>query len=206
MLPAESLIPFIIASALLAIAPGPDNIFVLTQSTVYGKRTGIMITLGLCTGVIFHTSLVALGVATLLQTSGWAFGVLKTLGAAYLLYLAWQISRRPVANLAVDAAALSDIALYMRGIVMNISNPKVSAFFLAFLPQFANANYGAVGPQIFLLGAVFGLVSFFIFSGIATIASEIGQWLRQTPSAQLYLNRITALIFLFLALKLLLSS
>ncbi|MEX0615235.1 MAG: LysE family transporter, partial [Methylophaga sp.] len=89
MLPVESLLPFVVASALLAIAPGPDNIFVLTQSTLYGKRSGILITLGLCTGLIFHTCLVALGVATLLQTSGWAFAVLKVLGASYLLYLAW---------------------------------------------------------------------------------------------------------------------
>ena len=91
MLPAESLLPFIFASALLAIAPGPDNIFVLTQSTLYGKRSGIFITLGLCTGLVFHTSLVALGIATLLQTSSWAFDALKTLGAIYLLILAWQI-------------------------------------------------------------------------------------------------------------------
>lgn len=206
MLPIESLIPFIIASMLLAIAPGPDNIFVLSQSTLYGKRSGILITLGLCTGLIFHTSLVALGVATLLQTSSWAFVVLKTLGACYLLYLAWQIFTSPLATLEGDNTALSDTALFMRGIVMNISNPKVSIFFLAFLPQFADANYGPVAPQIFVLGAVFGMVSLMIFSGIALIAAEIGHWLRQHPKMQLYLNRLTALIFVLLAINLLLSS
>lgn len=206
MLPVESLLPFVVVSALLAMAPGPDNIFVLTQSILYGKRSGILITLGLCTGLIFHTCLVALGVATLLQTSDWAFALLKVLGASYLLYLAWQILKSPLPTLAGDETALSDRALYLRGIIMNISNPKVSIFFLAFLPQFADASFGPVVPQIFLLGAVFGFVSLFIFSGIATIAAEVGHWLRQNPTMQLYLNRLTALIFVLLALKLLLSS
>jgi len=206
MLPAESLLPFAVASALLALAPGSDNIFVLSQSTLYGKRSGILITLGLCSGLVFHTCLVVLGVATLLQASSWAFALLKTLGAGYLLYLAWQILNSPLPKLTGDETALSDKALYLRGIIMNISNPKVSIFFLAFLPQFADASYGPVAPQIFLLGAVFGIVSLLIFSGIATIAAEIGHWLRQNPTMQLYLNRLTALIFVLLALKLLLAS
>lgn len=206
MLPIDSLTPFIIASMLLAIAPGPDNIFVLSQSTIYGKRSGILITLGLCTGLIFHTSLVALGVATLLQTSSWAFTALKMLGAGYLIYLAWQIFKTPLAKLEGDNAALSDSALFMRGIIMNISNPKVSIFFLAFLPQFADANHGPVATQIFLLGALFGLVSLLIFSGIATVAAEIGHWLRQHPKMQLYLNRLTALVLVLVAINLLLSS
>ncbi|MDX1574444.1 MAG: LysE family translocator [Methylophaga sp.] len=205
MLPVESLIPFTVASALLAIAPGPDNIFVMTQSTLYGKRSGILITLGLCTGLIFHTSVVALGVATLLQTSSWAFVFLRTLGAGYLLYLAWQTLSRPLPTLESDETALSDKALYLRGIFMNISNPKVSIFFLAFLPQFADINFGPVAPQIFLLGAIFGVVSLLIFSGIAMIAAEIGHLLRQNPMLQLYLSRLTALIFVLLALKLLFS-
>lgn len=205
MLPIESLIPFIVASALLAIAPGPDNIFVLTQSTLYGKRSGILITLGLCTGLIFHTSLVALGVATLLKTSGWAFDALKITGAVYLLYLAWQLLKTPLQRLHGDNVALSDKALYMRGIIMNITNPKVSIFFLAFLPQFADPGFGPVPPQILLLGAVFGLLSLLIFSAIATVAARIGHWLQQ-PTIQLHLNRLTALIFVLLALNLLLSS
>ncbi len=206
MLPAESLIPFIVASALLAIAPGPDNVFVLTQSTLYGKRSGILITLGLCTGLIFHTCLVVLGIATLLQTFSWAYVVLKVLGASYLLYLAWHILKSPLPTLAADETALSDKALYLRGIIMNISNPKVSIFFLAFLPQFADASLGPVAPQIFLLGAVFCLLSLLIFSGIAMIAAGIGHWLRQKPTLQLYLNWLTALIFVLLALRLLLGS
>lgn len=206
MLPADALLPFVIAAGFLAVAPGPDNIFVLSQSTLYGKRSGILITLGLCTGLIFHTCLVALGVATLLQTSGWALDALKIIGASYLLYLAWQIVIQPTATLTADNTALSDKALYLRGIIMNISNPKVSLFFLAFLPQFADASYGPVVPQIFLLGALFGAVSLLIFTSIAVIAAAIGRRIRQQPEILLYLNRLTALIFVLLALKLLLSN
>lgn len=206
MLPAESLLPFITASVLLAIAPGPDNIFVLTQSTLYGKRSGILITLGLCTGLVFHTSLVALGIATLLQTSIWAFDALKTLGAIYLLILAWQIWRAPLHQLAGEGAMLGDATLYVRGIIMNMTNPKVSIFFLAFLPQFADADYGPLAAQIFLLGALFGVVSLMIFIGIASVAAQLGHLLQQKPQIQLYLNRLTALILVLLSLKLLLMS
>ena len=90
MLPADIVITFFTASVLLALAPGPDNIFVLTQSTLYGKMSGLVVMLGLCTGLIVHTTAVALGVAIIFQTSAVAFSALKFIGAGYLLYLAWQ--------------------------------------------------------------------------------------------------------------------
>lgn len=202
----EALIAFVVASALLAIAPGPDNIFVLTQSILFGKRSGILITLGLCTGLIFHTSIVALGVATLIQTSEWAFMVLKIFGALYLLYLALQISKSAPQQLIGERQALSEKALYLRGIVMNISNPKVSLFFLAFLPQFTQPEAGAVAAQIVLLGLVFGSISLLIFSGIAMAAAKIGKTLTRYPSLQHALQMTTALIFVLLAVNLMISA
>ncbi len=132
----ETIVTFIFASSLLGIAPGPDNIFVLTQSALYGKKSGFFVTLGLCTGLIFHTAAVALGVAALLQASPLAFDVLKYLGAVYLLYLAWQAFKsQPVAAVSETGSDISYKALYIRGVVMNITNPKVSIFFLAFMPR-----------------------------------------------------------------------
>ncbi|WP_339777839.1 LysE family translocator [uncultured Methylophaga sp.] len=204
-MPIEVYAVFIFTSALLALAPGPDNIFVLTQSALYGKRSGILITLGLCTGLVFHTCLVAFGVATIIQTSDWALSALKVIGALYLVYLAWQMLNSQTQELSGKDVVLSDTNLYLRGIVMNVTNPKVSIFFLAFLPQFASSNYGAITPQIILLGTIFGAVSLFIFSGISILASKLGDLLKRKPNAQVYLSRMTALIFVVLAFNLLMG-
>ena len=158
MLSPEVLLTFFAASLLLGIAPGPDNIFVLTQSAVYGVRAGLVTTLGLVTGLCVHTTAVALGVAAIFQTSPLAFTILKCAGAAYLLYLAWM-SFRAGALLAHTpgggAAFPGYAALYRRGIVMNVTNPKVTLFFLAFLPQFCNPALGGVVVQVLTLGTLF---------------------------------------------------
>ena len=207
MMLTESIMAFLLASALLSIAPGPDNIFVLMQSALYGKKAGVLVTLGLCTGLIVHTSAVAFGVAAIFQTSVVAFTVLKLVGAMYLLYLAWQAFQASVHRLDASVPALrSNGALYRRGIIMNITNPKVTIFFLAFLPQFTSPNHGALVPHIFLLGGLFILVSLIIFSTIAFMAGSLGNWLNTSPKAQIYLNRIAGTVFILLALKLVTAS
>lgn len=207
MIPIEPLITFIIASALLGIAPGPDNIFVLTQSALYGKKSGVLVTLGLCTGLIVHTSAVAFGVAAIFQTSVVAFTALKIVGALYLLFLAWQAIRASASSLEAPGSNLrSSGALYRRGIVMNITNPKVSIFFLAFLPQFASPDNGQLAPQIFFLGGVFMAVSLVIFSLVAALAGWLGGFLNRSPRAQLVLNRLAGAVFAGLALKLITAS
>lgn len=207
MMLTESIMAFILASALLSIAPGPDNIFVLMQSALYGKKAGVLVTLGLCTGLIVHTSAVAFGVAAIFQTSVVAFMVLKLVGAMYLLYLAWQAFQSSVHRLDASVPALrSNAALYRRGIIMNITNPKVTIFFLAFLPQFTSPDHGTLAPQIFLLGGLFILVSLIIFSSIAFMAGALGNWLNTSHEAQFYLNRIAGTVFILLALKLMTAS
>jgi threonine/homoserine/homoserine lactone efflux protein len=207
MIPIEFILPFIIASALLSIAPGPDNIFVLTQSALYGKKSGVLITFGLCTGLIIHTTAVALGVAVIFQTSAVAFTLLKAVGAGYLLYLAWQAFTASAEKVQGKALPfLSDAALYRRGIIMNITNPKVSIFFLAFLPQFTSVDNGALAPQIFLLGALFISIALVIFSLIAVLAGRLGDWMNSSPKAQLYLNRTAGVVLTVLAVKLAISA
>lgn len=202
-MPIESIITLAIASALLGISPGPDNLFVLTQSVLYGKKSGVLVTLGLCTGLLVHTTAVAFGVAAIFQTSVVAFTVLKVIGALYLLYLAWQAFRASASRFQTPQSLLrSNGALYRRGIIMSVTNPKLSVFFLAFLPQFAAPEYGALAPQIFLLGGVFMGVSLLVFCAIAVLAGELGGWLNNSPRAQVYLHRITGVVFVGLALKL----
>ena len=152
MLPLETLGAFFVTAIVMGLAPGPDNIFVLTQSALYGFRAGIVTTLGLMTGLFGHTAAVALGVAALFQTSEMAFTVLKCAGAAYLLYLAWLSFRSGASRAWLEQSTFPGYwALYRRGVIMNITNPKVTLFFLAFLPQFAKPELGNVPLQIVTL-------------------------------------------------------
>ncbi|NCD11642.1 MAG: LysE family translocator [Epsilonproteobacteria bacterium] len=207
MLELHTILMFIGASTLLALSPGPDILFVLTQAMVRGSRSGIVIALGLCSGLIFHTTAVALGVAVIFQTSALAFSLLKFVGAGYLLYLAFMAFKDATkSKLNTTQPALSLSTLYKRGILMNIANPKVSIFFLAFLPQFTNPALGNVTLQIFSLGALFMLCAFMVFVGVSLLAGRIGAWFMRTQNGEKILNRIAGTVFAGLALKLALVS
>lgn len=203
MIPMDTLAAFFAAAVLLALAPGPDNIFVLTQSALRGKAAGLLVTLGLCTGLLVHTTAVAFGVAVVFQASALAFTALKLFGAGYLLVLAWQAFRASATSLAAGRRTdLSPAALYRRGIIMNVTNPKVSIFFLAFLPQFAEPSRGSLTLQMLLLGGVFIVSTIIVFGSIALLAGTIGQWLNRSPRVQVIMNRVAGMIFVGLALKL----
>jgi len=199
----ETLLTFFTASVLLALAPGPDNIFVLTQSSLYGRRAGLAVTGGLCTGLIGHSTAVALGVAVIFQRSAAAFSALKFIGAAYLVYLAWQAFRASAARIDTEGRGEANLPkLYGRGIIMNLTNPKVSIFFLAFLPQFADPTRGPIWLQILLLGGVFILSTILVFGGIALLAGTLGQWLQRSDRVQGIMNKVAGTVFVGLALKL----
>ena len=203
MIPMDTLAAFFAAAVLLALAPGPDNIFVLTQSALRGKAAGLLVTLGLCSGLLVHTTAVAFGVAVVFQASALAFTALKLFGAGYLLVLAWQAFRASAATLSAGRRTdLSPVALYRRGIIMNVTNPKVSIFFLAFLPQFADPSRGSLTLQMLLLGSVFIVSTIIVFGSIALMAGAIGQWLNRSPRVQVIMNRVAGTIFVGLALKL----
>ena len=203
MIPIETLLAFFAASVLLAIAPGPDNLFVLTQSALRGKNAGLAVVLGLCTGLIVHSAAVALGVAVIFQTSAVAFSALKFIGAGYLMFLAWQAFGASAAKFqAVRSPEVSLLKLYRRGIIMNITNPKVSIFFLAFLPQFADPSRGPISLQILLLGGVFIIATILVFGGIALLAGTLGQWLSRSTRVQHIMNKVAGTVFVCLALRL----
>lgn len=207
MLDFEVLTVYTVATLLLCIAPGPDNIFVLTQSALRGRAAGLLVTLGLCTGLLVHTSAVAFGVAVIFQASALAFTVLKLAGAAYLLYLAWMAFRASSAKLGGgQTPALSPAKLYVRGIIMNVTNPKVSIFFLAFLPQFADPARGSITWQMIMLGGVFIACTLLVFGGVALLAGALGEWLFRSARVQKMLNIITGTIFVALAVRLALAE
>ena len=203
MIPPDTAAVFFAATIALALTPGPDNIFVLTQSALHGRSAGFLVTVGLCTGLIAHTAAVALGVAAIFATSAVAFTALKLLGAGYLLYLAWGAFRAPATNLESGAqSSLQGRKLYFRGVIMNVTNPKVAIFFLAFLPQFADPVRGSLTLQILLLGGLFMVATLLVFGGVAMSAGYLGEWLRKSERAQLILNRVAGIVFVALALRL----
>lgn len=207
MLSFDTTATFFAASVLLALSPGPDNVFVLLHSAVHGRKAGLLVVLGLCSGLLFHTAAVALGLAALLAASSTAFLVLKLAGAGYLLYLAWGAWNAPAGlGDAHAAAAMTPWQTYARGVVMNVTNPKVAIFFLAFLPQFANPQAGNVPWQIAQLGAVFGLAALLTFGLIAWFAARFGEVFKRSARAQIALNRTAALVFVGLAARLALSE
>jgi threonine/homoserine/homoserine lactone efflux protein len=203
MLAFETLITFFSAAVLLGLAPGPDNIFVLTQSALRGRGPGLVIVLGLCSGLLVHTAAVAFGVAIIFQTSAVAFTLLKFIGAGYLVYLAWQAFRAPPETIQAEAGTAPGYwRYYRRGVIMNITNPKVSIFFLAFLPQFADPSRGAVVYQLLLLGSLFIVATVMVFGSIALLAGSLGQWLNRSQRVQLLLNRLAGTVFVLLAIRL----
>jgi len=207
MIPFESIAVFFAASLALAVAPGPDNIFVLTLSAMQGRAAGLFVTLGLCTGLLIHTAAVTLGVAAVFATSALAFNSLKVLGAAYLAYLAWQAFRAGASDtLERKYAEIPSRHLYARGVVMNVTNPKVAIFFLAFLPQFADPARGSLPLQLVLFGAIFIVAALIVFGSIAWFAGFLGERLARSRRAQVVLNRVAGTVFAALALRLVTSQ
>lgn len=205
MLPFDTLLAFSGIAIVLALTPGPDNLFVLMQSALWGRSAGMYVVLGLCTGVLGHTAAVAAGLAAIVATSPYAFTVLKFAGAAYLTYLAWQALRsRSGPTNAERPAAMTPGSLYRRGVIMSLTNPKVLLFFFAFLPQFTSPDpaYGPVALQTTTLGIIFMLAAFIVFSAIAVFSGTFGQLLQRSPTASLWMNRITGIVFLGLAIRL----
>lgn len=203
MLPFDTLLAFFGIAVLLALTPGPDNLFVLMQSAMWGRAAGMLVVLGLCTGLLGHTAAVAVGLAAVFAASPAAFTALKLAGAAYLAWLAWQAWRAPAeAGGQGRVEPLPRAALYRRGIIMNLTNPKVLLFFFAFLPQFTRPAAGPMAWQIVELGTAFIVATLLVFGAIAFFSGAFGQLLRRSPAAQRWLNRAAALVFVGLALRL----
>jgi threonine/homoserine/homoserine lactone efflux protein len=193
---------FIAASALLAIAPGPDVIYVLTRGVAQGPRAGMAAALGFATGCIFHTVLAAVGVAALIRSSELAFDLVRYAGAAYLAWIGIQALRHR-SGFSVEGAhdhkALATI--FKQSVIGNMLNPKVTLFFLAFLPQFVNTPAGHVGWQMALLGAIFMVITVVVFGAVAAFSGWIGGWVRRKPVIGERLNVFAGITFIALGIR-----
>ena len=169
------LISFSIASFLLALAPGPDNFFVLTFSAKYGKTLGLFTVLGLVSGCFFHTTLVAFGVSALIINNDFLFSMLMYIGAFYLLLIAFKVykSDNSIKEFEQVDNQIGRFKVFINGFLMNILNPKVLAFFLAFFPTFIFSE--TINPliQFYILGGIFMIITLIVFSSIAIFSSLI---------------------------------
>jgi threonine/homoserine/homoserine lactone efflux protein len=176
----ELIISFILTSVLLAVMPGPDNLFVLTESLSKGQKNGISISIGLSLGVLIHTLAAATGLSIIIQKSALAFSIVKYLGAAYLFYLAYVAIKEKKPTLNLRAKQTKDefrvLPLIKKGFLMNILNPKVSLFFIAFLPQFISANGINITIQMVVLGLIFMVQSFLVFSLISILSGKLTKY------------------------------
>lgn len=201
MLDIETILSFSVASIALCLAPGPDNLFVLSQSAAHGRSAGLWVMAGLSTGLLFHTTAVALGLAAVFQASAVAFTVVKVVGVAYLLFLAWKAFTAKAQELGI-AEKSSNGGFYWRGVIMNVTNPKVSIFFLAFLPQFVSPESGSVTMQIITLGLMFIVATIVVFGAIAFMGGALRDFLVRSPKAQSIMNKASGVVLAGLAFRL----
>jgi len=198
----DTLIAFIFATSVLAIAPGPDNIYVLMQSIVNGTKYGIATVCGLISGCLLHTTLVAFGVSAIIKENDTMFFVIKCLGATYLLYLAYQVyvsdAKVALENNLVPKKSLWQ--LFRQGVIMNVLNPKVSIFFLAFFPGFLFSETLSSVKQFYVLGLLFMATSFVVFSAIAILAGYIKRYLNSNKNSSGVLKWLQIVVFVGIAL------
>lgn len=208
LLSLQQLAGFLLASMLITLAPGPDNLLVLSLGVARGRRAGIAFGLGCAVGCLNHTALAALGVSALIAASQTAFAALKMTGGLYLIWIGYQAIRH--ANDAADTpdagtAAANTRQLFVKGLIANAINPKVVLFFLAFLPQFVDEARGHTGWQILQLGSLFAIQAGLIFGLIGWSAGTLGGWFRRTPGISRGLNRIAGSVFVLLGAKLIID-
>jgi threonine/homoserine/homoserine lactone efflux protein len=203
----DVLISFIGASVLLTVMPGPDIIYVLVQSISNGKKYGIATALGLVSGIVIHTTLVAFGVSAIIQQSAWLFFTIKLFGALYLLYLAYltfKSNEELVLSATVEKKGL--LKLYKQGFIMNVLNPKVSIFFLAFFPGFLYSETQSTISQFYVLGFLFMAQALLIFSAVAVLSGYFSNFIKKNPSFNNNIKWFKIIVFLGIAAFILFSD
>jgi len=205
MPPADAVMLFLFAAILISLVPGPDNVFVLAQSAMNGRLAGLFVTLGISTGLLVHTAAVSLGVAAITTSYEPVFAAIKLCGTAYLLYLAYRMFRTSDTALSPQETSLSAERLYLRGLFMNVANPKVMLFYLAFLPQFADPAHGSLALQLAVLGAMMALTAAVVFGVIAVGGGALGNWLHRKPGARIWIGRVAGVVIAAFALRLAVS-
>lgn len=204
----ETILSFVLATSMLAISPGPDNIYVLIQSITNGVKYGLATVFGLISGCIVHTTLVAFGVSAIIKENENLFLALKIFGATYLVFLAYKVfkSSSKIELTPYNKLQKGTGQLFKQGFIMNVLNPKVSIFFLAFFPAFLFSEELSTVVQFFVLGFVFMAVSLVVFSLIALLSGQIAQYLGQNKNSGVFLKWLQIMVFVGIAIFILFTD
>ena len=194
---------FIGVSWALILAPGPDMFYVITRGMAHGRRAGIVSAIGVVCGILVHTTAAAFGLTLLLQTSAFAFLVVKFIGAIYLLYLGIQAWRdKSTFRLQTSASIAKSSALFWQGVLSNVLNPKIAIFFLAFLPQFVDKGSSHVTMQMAFLGVTFAGFGLCFLLIVGYSSGTIGRWLMDRPRYAQFFQRLAGGILISLGIRL----
>lgn len=194
---------FIVTSLLVIITPGQDMILVMSRSVAQGWKAGVITAAGVSTGLIGHTILATLGLGAVLTASELLFIILKLVGAGYLMYLGVKLLRHSRMDLVLNGRPPASLkALFFNGALSNLSNPKVTIFYFAFLPQFVPAGSSHPTTTLFSLGISFAVLTFLIKGPVGYGAGILSGWLRSRPSVLAWINRTSGTVLIALGLKL----
>ena len=200
-------IEFLITSLIVVVSPGTGVLYTLATGLSRGSRASVVAAFGCTLGIVPHMAAAIMGLAALLHTSALAFHTLKYLGVAYLLYMAWAALReRGALRIEPQTGARSAVQVIVAAILLNILNPKLSIFFLAFLPQFVDAAEPQPLARMLMLSAVFMLMTFIVFVGYGLFAASIRSHVISRPRVLTWMRRTFAAAFVALGARLALAD
>lgn len=197
----ETIISFFLTSLALTISPGPDIMYVLSTSLAKGKQFGIAAAIGLSSGLLFHTTLLAFGISTLIVAIPWLFIAIKVFGTLYLLRIIYFLYKAPVTPIKIETSGISKsnvLQQVQQGLVMNILNPKIMLFFLSLFPSFLHPELGNLKMQVYTLGSIFMLQAMIVFCLIAVLSGYVSKFLAKNKYVQGYMNYFQIAIFIAL--------
>ena len=198
-----NLVLFLTASLVVILAPGPDNILVLTRGISQGRHAAMVSAAGASVGLVCHSLLAAAGLSAILAQSAVAFAVVKYAGAAYLIYLgAGALLSREGFSVSGGKGTLRLRSVFAQGVASNVMNPKIAVFFLAYLPQFADPNAGSLAPQLLGLGLAFAALTWTVFSALGYFSGALGDKLIRRPRLADALRWVTGGVLVVLGLRL----
>ena len=198
---------FLLTGILMNLIPGADTMYIVGRSISQGTRAGIYSVFGIITGSLVHTLFVACGLSIILTKSIVLFNTIKIIGVIYLVYLGIKMILDK-SNIGFEASSnkLNLRKIYIQGLLTSLTNPKVSLFFLALLPQFVNPSNGHVGLQMLILGIVFLVQALILFSLISIFASKVRKVIIGKPAIAKRLNMVQGVLFTFIGIQIALSK